>query len=70
MKKIVLTLAAIAALSTAAFARSDRDGGRDPFASTSKVTTQTAPLTIETGILSAYERTLLTTQRGEGGGNR
>jgi predicted outer membrane protein len=73
MKKIVLTLAAIAALSTAAFARSDRDGGRDPFASiagTSKVVVEAAPLAIKSGHLSAYERTMLTTQRDEGRGNR
>ncbi len=73
MKKIVLTLAAIAALSTAAFARSDRDGGRDPLASIagpSEVVVQTAPLAIESGHLSAYERTMLTIQRGEGRGNR
>ena len=75
MKKIVLTLAAIATLSTAAFARSDRDGGRDPFVSTSEVTThklatQAAPWAIEPGVLSAYERMMLTIERGEGRGNR
>jgi hypothetical protein len=74
MKKIVLTLAAIAALSTAALARDGRGDLRDLhpeyFASASKVVVQTAPLAVEAGTLSAYERTKLTVERGEGRGNR
>ncbi|MGQ0484425.1 MAG: hypothetical protein ACT4SY_03615 [Hyphomicrobiales bacterium] len=71
MKKIVLSLAAIAALSTAAIARDDRSDLRDLhpeyFASTSTVTVQTAPMAIEPGALTAFERTKLTTERDEGG---
>ena len=71
MKKIVLTLAAIAAVSTAAFARDDRADLRDLhpewFTSASKVTIQTAPMAVEAGALTAYERTMLTIERDEGG---
>jgi len=71
MKKIVLSLAAIAALSTAAFAdRDDIDhNGLNSkwFASTSKVVLETAPLASEDGVLSAYDRMIkLATERQQG----
>ena len=71
MKKIAISLAALAALSTAAFARSDRNDLRDLhpewFASTSQVVVQTEPMAIETGVLTAYERMKLIRERDEGG---
>jgi len=71
MKKIVLSLAAIAALSTAALADRDdidHNGFNSAwFASTSKVAVSTAPFASEDGVLSAYDRMIkLSTERQQG----
>ncbi len=71
MKKIVLSLAAIATLSTAAFAydRSQdlRDLHPEYFASTSNVVVETAPMAAGDGVLTAFGRvTMISMEREHG----
>lgn len=64
MKKIALTLVAIAALSTAGFANEKRsqdlrDLHPEWFAATSNFVVKTAPMAAEVGVLTAYERMIM-----------